>query len=353
MKIYSRAKDCYVFVKELARKKSCDRCEKLELKEVKERVKKEKIINAPAKRNAPLSKTHRHRVELALKVERAAHKTDIERMQKEIENASIPLQNEGLNTDFFEIMENNKNVTPFMKLFWQQQKQVAQGNPKAIRYHPMILRFCISLAAKSSSAYDELRATNILTLPCRRTLRDYSNHVKPSTGFNPQVTEELIKTSSHLQGYQRFVCLSFDEIKIQEKLVFDKYTGDLVGFVDLGDPEMNFSTFEDTNKLASYVMVYYIRGLASDLKFSFAYFGTDGMNAYQIMTTFWDAVSILEMTCKLPVICAVSNGTSSNRKFYKMHGFMDDALSEVVYRSINLFAEESRYLYFLQMHLIL
>ena len=117
VKIYSRAKDYYVFVKDLARKKSCDRCEKFELKEVKERVKKEKIINTPAKRNAPLSKTHRHRVELALKVERAAHKTDIERMQKEIENASIPLQNEGLNTDFFEIMENNKNVTPFIKLF--------------------------------------------------------------------------------------------------------------------------------------------------------------------------------------------------------------------------------------------
>ena len=97
-------------------------------------------------------------------------------MQKEIENASVPLQNEGLNTDFFEIMENNKNVTPFMKLFWQQQKQAAQGNQKTIRYHPMILRFCISLAAKSSAAYDELRATtNILTLPCRRTLRDYSN----------------------------------------------------------------------------------------------------------------------------------------------------------------------------------
>ena len=84
VKIYSTAKYCYVFVKELARKKSCDRCEKLKLKEVKERAKKEKIINTPAKRNAPLSKTHRHRVELALKVERAAHKTDIERMQKEI-----------------------------------------------------------------------------------------------------------------------------------------------------------------------------------------------------------------------------------------------------------------------------
>ena len=110
--------------------------------------------------------------------------------------------------------------------------------------------------------------------------------MKPSTGFYLQVTEELIKTSSSLQGYQRFICLSFDEIKMQENLIFYKYTGDLVGFVDLDDPELNFSTFGDANKLASYVMVYYICGLASDLKFSFAYFGTDGMNAYQIMTTF-------------------------------------------------------------------
>ena len=131
----------------------------------------------------------------------------------------------------------------------------------------MIIRFCISLVAKSPSAYDELRTTNVLTLPCRRTLRDYSNHVKASIGFNPKVTEELIKTSSSLQGYQRFICLSFDEIKIQKNLIFDKYTGDLVGFVDLGDPELNFSTFRDANKLASYVMVYYIRGLASEVFF--------------------------------------------------------------------------------------
>ena len=94
----------------------------------------------------------------------------------------------------------------------------------------MIIRFYISLAAKSPSAYDELRTTNVLTLPCRRTLRDYSNHVKPSTCFNPKVSEGLLKPSSSLQGYQRFTCLSFDEIKIQENLIFDKYTGDLVGF---------------------------------------------------------------------------------------------------------------------------
>ena len=93
-------------------------------------------------------------------------------------------------------------------------------------------------------------------------------------------------------------------------------------------------------------MVFYLRSLAKNFKFSFAYFGTNGMNAYQIMTLFWDTVSILELTCKLPVIFAVCDGASPNRKFFKMHEYMDDALSEVVYRSINMFGEEDRYIYF-------
>ena len=35
------------------------------------------------------------------------------------------------------------------------------------------------------------------------------------------------------------ILLSFDEMKIQQNLVYDKYTGDLMGYVDLGDPDLN------------------------------------------------------------------------------------------------------------------
>ena len=50
------------------------------------------------------------------------------------------------------------------------------------------------------------------------------------------------------------MCLSFDEIKIKENLVLDKYTGKLLGFVDLGNEILN-STFENSNKVALHVMV--------------------------------------------------------------------------------------------------
>ena len=67
--------------------------------------------------------------------------------------------------------ENLGKMTPFMKLFWEQQKQISNIKPLS-NYYPMIIRFCLSLASKSASAYDELMSSNVLTLPSCRTLRD-------------------------------------------------------------------------------------------------------------------------------------------------------------------------------------
>ena len=64
------------------------------------------------------------------------------------------------------------------------------------------------------------------------------------------------------------------------------------------------------------------------------------------MPTFWEAVSILELTCKLPVIGAVSDGASPNRSFYRMHYLMDGKIDcDVTHRTINIFAPQ-RYIWF-------
>ena len=67
----------------------------------------------------------------------------------------------------------------------------------------MIIRFCLSLASKSASAYDGLRSSDVLTLPSCGALRDYKNAIKPHTGFNPAVIQELIKTTESFTGHQR------------------------------------------------------------------------------------------------------------------------------------------------------
>ena len=61
-------------------------------------------------------------------------------MQKEISSKSITI-NSSIADDIEEVMNKNLNVSPFMKLFWEQQKS-SQNKGSTVRYHPMIIRFC-------------------------------------------------------------------------------------------------------------------------------------------------------------------------------------------------------------------
>ena len=88
-----------------------------------------------------------------------------------------------------------------------------------MRYHPMIIRFCLSLASKSKSANEELRNSNILVLPSSRTLRDYKNAIAPQTGFRKQIIDDLNKLTRDYFDIQRYVCLLIDEMKIKSNLV--------------------------------------------------------------------------------------------------------------------------------------
>ena len=140
------------------------------------------------------------------------------------------------------------------------------------------------------------------------------------------------------------IALLFDEMKIRSNLVFDKNTGQLIGFTDLGDSTINYATFEKQDELASHVLAFFIRGLTTILKFSFFYFATKGVKAFQILPIFWEAVFILEKTCNLWVIATTSGG--ANRRFYRMYKDLDDnSQSDVCYRTINLYAK-NRFIYF-------
>lgn len=58
---------------------------------------------------------------------------------------------------------------------------------------------------------------------------------------------------------QRYVVLLFDEMKIMSNLVFDKVTGELIGNVDLGDPEINFAALDKVDEIATHALVFLVR----------------------------------------------------------------------------------------------
>ena len=105
-------------------------------------------------------------------------------------------------------------------------------------------------------------------------------------------------------------------MKIKANLDFDKHSGELIGYLDLGDPEKNLATFEEQNNLlATHALVFYIRRIATNLKYSFAHFATNGVTSGQLKPLFWEAAAILELSCNLWVIAVTSDGAFPNRHF--------------------------------------
>ena len=216
------------------------------------KAEKRKVVSEtkPAANKAPLSQTSNERIRFKLnnfRIENKALKEQILKLETEIDS-SVEVSSD-LNEDFISIISNtNKTMPSFMKLFWdEQQKYISKSSTKGIRYHPMVIRYCLSLAAKSPSAYEELRYdeksnTGVLILPSRRRLRDYKNYIRPERGFNPLIVKELIEKVKDFSEIEKYMILLMDEMKIQENLVWDKNTGELIGYVDLGDADVNFNT---------------------------------------------------------------------------------------------------------------
>lgn len=215
----------------------------------------------------------------------------------------------------------------------------------------MIIIYCLSIAAKSPGAYEELRlnekkGTGILVLPSQRTLLDYRNYIRPQRGFNEKVITELREKTEGFTEEEKFVILLSDEMRIQEDLVWDK-NSELIWFVDLGDIDLNNAILKNTQELATHVLVFMVKSVVNPLSYSLATFATTAIRSTEIFVLFWRCVAILEMSCNLKVVAATSDGASSNRKFVKMHKDTDgNAGKDVVYRAKNVYANEDRFLYF-------
>ena len=63
-----------------------------------------------------------------------------------------------------------------------------------------------------------------------------------------------------------------DKFKIQGSLVFNKQMDGFIGFTDFGDSGTNYITFSDLGKLASHILVYYVRGFVLTSSFHFQVF---------------------------------------------------------------------------------
>lgn len=157
----------------------------------------------PAKLKAHISKTSGARIKLTLqnyRIENKQLKNELQILREEIATTALPIPSD-LNNDFMSIMStaDHSKMPPFMKFFWEEQQRYLSTSKHGIRYHPIIIRYCLSLAAKSPAAYDDKRyneqtGTGFVVLPSRRRLRDYKNYIHTKTTYVLSVG--LIRTLS-------------------------------------------------------------------------------------------------------------------------------------------------------------
>jgi hypothetical protein len=150
----------------------------------------------------------------------------------------------------------------------------------------------------SPKVYNIIRESGVLTLPSKRTLKDYTHWFRSDVGFQNEVLEQLqeeyklselneaqryVFKSLLIINFVRHVVLVFDEMRIQESLVFDKNSSNIIGYVNLGDINMRLKNLEATlekgteeKEVATHMLVLYIRGILTKIEYPLAQFPTTG-----------------------------------------------------------------------------
>lgn len=141
----------------------------------------------------------------------------------------------------------------FFEILLKDQAKALNTEARQMRWHPLIIRWCLRLYNKSHSAYNSLQGSGFLRLPTGRTLSDYKNFNRPGGGWNEQQLAEMRKrfVEKKLEDRARWGGLFFDEVKVKEGLVFDPSTWELVGFTDLGSEEIDLEGLLSEDNSAS------------------------------------------------------------------------------------------------------
>ena len=248
-----------------------------------------------------------HQKRLAkLKIDRLLKKLDLITIKE-----SVCIDDE-TSDDLKHIMSEQENEVltkfpegTFQRVFWEQQKKIsATPDKRGFRWHPLMIKWCLYLRHLSGKAYETIRDSGCIYLPSQRTLRDYSHCIRAHAGYSSDVDLQLIRAANILScpEWHKFVILLIDEMYIREDLVYNKHSGRLIGFTDLGSINNHLSAFERSinegeviaKPLAKSMLAIMVKGLFTPLKFPYVQFPCVNISGDMLFDPFRKAVYRLE-----------------------------------------------------------
>lgn len=108
---------------------------------------------------------------------------------------------------------------------------------------------------------------------------------------------------SSCPDWQKLVILLLDEMYIKEDLVYNKHSGKLIGFANLGNVSDHLLAAEqaavegsqdDQHPLAKTMMVFMVKGLFTPLRFPYAQFPCTSVTGDLLFHPFWQVIFRLE-----------------------------------------------------------
>ena len=269
---------------------------------------------------------------------------------------------EELSQDMSEIL-CRANLTQVQKLFLQQQIEAStKPDARGHRWHPAMIRLALHIKMISTSAYDALKDSGFLKLPCNRTLFNYSHFINPTEGISPGLIELVKKQLTKIgnEEHQKYFALLVDEMYISKNLVYRSSDGKLIGYTHLDEVDKEIAELENRLQsaaageenssktpqpaLANKMLAFMVKGLCSSIKCVVASYACSELNKDMLYTRSWDVISNLELA-GIKVLCYVCDGNASNRAFFSMHTPATTG-HEVMFDTINFCSPERRPLYF-------
>ena len=296
-----------------------------------------------------------------LKEELRKKKIALQRLEKKlrevIQKDAMPVDNT-LHSDLLEIMEKQKlsveddPSNKFKEIFWKQQLQAfSKSNPKSVRWHPMIIKLCLYIHYKSSGAYETLRSSGVIKLPSGRTLRDYRHFAPVSVRLSSATDKQLLDLANKNSPLARHVILLLDEMYVKEGLVFNKNTGSITGFVDLGDLNNHFIDLENAvasgrrrthRPLAKTLLVFMVRGAVTNYVFPYALYPSASPRGCDLFAILWDVIERLTRN-NFHILAVTCDGAACNRSLFKLHS----TKRGLVYKTLNVFSANKEWIYFI------
>ena len=179
------------------------------------------------------------------------------------------------------IDKNMGQATTLEQLFLQQQVEYQRLGGHAMRWHPLIVRWALTLHQKSKAAYRTMRETGFIHLPSERTLNEYAH----SRSICPGVDIDGLLQFAERKRDESFAVL-VDEMRIRDGICYRQSTGEMMGYAALGS--LNEAIHDKRDQLATHAVVFMLQGVKKrDTIVAATYFSTSASST-ELYSMLWE-----------------------------------------------------------------